>query len=389
MSQTDSYIVPKIEFHSEANGDELRFRLSGVNVSIANALRRIVLSDIPLVVFRVSPHEKSKCVVLANTCGLNNEIVKHRLSCIPIHLKVGENVNVGDRELPLEDCIVEVDVVNNSDTAIVVTTKDFAIKSKTRDDLVVKEDILRSIFPADTLTGGFIDFVRLKARPSEEIQPKSIHLTCEFDVGMAKEDGAYNAVSVCSYGNTIDQVGQVEALQKKKQDWKDAKKDVEFEEINWKLLEGKRVYVKDSFDFVIQTACVYTNEELMVVACEIMLKRLEDLKNYTEQNKLQVNNAENLMANCFDIVLENEDYTVGKVLEYFLLSKFYEAQPKILHFCGFKMLHPHDTFSIIRVAYPDPVEKATVKGHLVECIEFAKDVFIKMHKVFVQNVDRR
>ena len=40
--------------------DELQFTLKGVNVSIANALRRIMLSDIPLVVFRVTPNDKNK-----------------------------------------------------------------------------------------------------------------------------------------------------------------------------------------------------------------------------------------------------------------------------------------------------------------------------------------
>ena len=34
----------------------LQFTLSGVNVSFANAIRRTILSDIPVVVFRTFPH---------------------------------------------------------------------------------------------------------------------------------------------------------------------------------------------------------------------------------------------------------------------------------------------------------------------------------------------
>ncbi len=388
MSTIESSIVPVIELRTDPHADELRFRLSGVNVSIANALRRIILSDIPLVVFRVSPNEKSKCVVFANTCGLNNEIVKHRLSCIPIHLKVGEEIKFGQQDLPIENCIMEVNVQNDKpDTAIVVTTKDFVIRSKTSEDLKLQDEAVRTIFPADSTTGDFIDFVRLKARPSEDIPAKSIHLTCEFDIGTAKEDGAYNAVSTCSYGNTVDETAQEAKLQLLKQQWKDAGKDVKFEEDNWRLLEGKRIFVRDSFDFILQTACVYTNEELLVLACDIMLKKLEDLKDVVGQNKLQVKSAESTMKNSFDIILENEDYTLGKVIEYFLLTKFYDT--KILTFCGFKMLHPHDTFSVIRVAYNDTVDKATVGGHLVECVEYAKHVFSQMHRRFTQHVDRR
>ena len=49
------------------------FTLSGVNVSLANAIRRTVLSDIPAVVFRTSPHELNKCTVIKNTTRFNNE----------------------------------------------------------------------------------------------------------------------------------------------------------------------------------------------------------------------------------------------------------------------------------------------------------------------------
>ena len=63
------------------------FTLSGVNVSLANAVRRIILSEIPLIVFKTSPNEKNKCNIITNTSRLNNEIIKQRLSCIPIHIK--------------------------------------------------------------------------------------------------------------------------------------------------------------------------------------------------------------------------------------------------------------------------------------------------------------
>ena len=67
--------------------DSFGFTLSGVNVSLANALRRTILTDIPLVVFRTSPNEQNKCNIITNTSRLNNEIIKQRLSCIPIHIK--------------------------------------------------------------------------------------------------------------------------------------------------------------------------------------------------------------------------------------------------------------------------------------------------------------
>jgi len=377
----NSAVVPRVEIESGIKDDELKFTLSGVNVSIANALRRIILSDIPIVVFRVSPNDKNKCNIIANTCGLNNEIVKHRLSCVPIHIN-------DIKEFPLKNYMLELNVQNDTDTTIYVTTKDFAIRDVVSGKLL-SEDRSREIFPANYITGDYIDFVRLNGKPSDEISSKSINLICEFDIGTAKEDAAYNVASTCSYGNTIDVALQDTTLQQLKQKWKDDGKkenEIEFEATNWKLLEGKRIFVKDSFDFVIETIGINTNAELLIIACEIMMDKLKNVDSIIEKDELEIKLSDNTMKNCFEIILQNEDYTVGKVLEYFLHKKYWE--PRILTFCGFKVLHPHDSFSIIRVSYKEPVEVSTIKGHLKECISESMDVYKNIRKEFLKLVPR-
>ena len=71
----------------ENNDDVLKFELTNVNVSIANSLRRIILSEIPCVVFKTARYEESKANIEINTTRMNNELIKQRLSCIPIHIK--------------------------------------------------------------------------------------------------------------------------------------------------------------------------------------------------------------------------------------------------------------------------------------------------------------
>ena len=84
---------PHIENKSNKD-DMMSFTLSGVNVSIANALRRTILSDIQTVVFKTSPYEECKANIITNTSRLNNEILKQRLSCIPIHIPNYEEINL-------------------------------------------------------------------------------------------------------------------------------------------------------------------------------------------------------------------------------------------------------------------------------------------------------
>jgi DNA-directed RNA polymerase subunit L len=378
---TEFNVNPRVDIISKLDDDELKFTLSGVNVSIANAIRRIILSEIPIVVFRVSPNDKNKCNIIANTCGLNNEIVKHRLSCIPIHIKDVD-------EFPLKNYMLELHVQNNTDTTIYVTTKDFVIKDLTTGK-PLPENKIREIFPADDLTGDYIDFVRLKSKPAEEIQGKIIHLTSEFDIGTAKEDSAYNVVSTCSYGNTIDDAVQEAKLAQLKQKWKDEGKkesEIEFEATNWKLLEGKRIFKKDSFDFVIQSIGIYTNAELLIIACKVMIEKLQNLNSNIEKDEVEIKIAESTIPNCYDIKLVNEDYTIGKVIEYFMLSSFYEKG--ILTYCGFKMLHPHDTYSLIRVAYNEPVVIDNIKNDLKTCIQYSVETFTKIRKEFLKLVPR-
>ena len=101
---------------------ELKFTLSGVNVSIANSIRRTILSEIPVVGIYTQTYDKNECKIEKNTSRLHNEILKQRISCIPVHSKNMET-------LP-GNYIIEVEKVNNTDNMMYVTTEDFKIKSK-------------------------------------------------------------------------------------------------------------------------------------------------------------------------------------------------------------------------------------------------------------------
>ena len=355
-------------------GDELKFTLSNVNVSIANSIRRTILSDIPTVVFKTAPYEENKANILVNTSRLNNEIIKQRLSCIPIHVP-------DIMRFPLKDYLLEVNVENITDSMLFVTTKDFKIKNL-RTDSFLSETQTREIFPPNDYTGYFIDFVRLRPRISEEIPGEKLHLTCEFSISNAKDDGMFNVVSTCSYGFTPDDAKINAQIAKKKQVLKDEGKteqEIKFEIENWKLLDAMRITVPRSFDFIIQTVGVYENIDIVLKALTILDKKLELLHQSISEDELEIQNSLNTMENCYDIILKNEDYTIGKVIEIMLYDIYFE---NTLTFCGFKKMHPHDNDSIIRVAYKEPVDKSVIKLHLFECIVEADGIYGNIKKQF-------
>jgi DNA-directed RNA polymerase subunit L len=353
----------------------LKFSLLDCNMSIANALRRIIISDIPTFVFRTYPYSENKAEVTHNTTRFHNEIIKQRLSCIPIH--------IDDMDFPYKDYVIEVDVKNDTDNILYVTTKDFKIKN-IKTDVYSDESAVRAIFPPSAITGDYIEFARLQPKLSENIDGERLTLRCGLDIGMASQDGAFNVISTCAYECTPD-------IQKANEVWKDkeavmkksemSEAEIEFEKKNWFLLDAKRYYQPNSYDFTIESVGVFENIEIVIKACEIMISKCEKLLENLQHGKVTILPSETTLKNGFDITLVNEDYTLGKVIEFYLYQQNFIAD-KTLSFCGFRKPHPHATESIIRVAFHNEIDPVGVSGY----VQAASDSAITAFKKLIENM---
>ena len=72
---------------------------------------------------------------------------------------------------------------------------------------------------------------------------------------------------------------------------------------------------------------------------------------------------------------------MGKVLEYIMYEKYYQGD-KLLSFCGFKKFHPHDTHSVVRIAFVRNSDREDVKSCARYAASTAKDVFEKIMNLF-------
>ena len=361
---------PRISNLREENGF-LKFTLLDCNMSIANALRRIIVSDIPTFVFRTYPYSENKAEITHNTTRFHNEIIKQRLSCIPIH--------IDDMDFPYKDYIVEVDVKNDTDSILYVTTKDFKIKNS-KTEVYSDESAVRAIFPPSSVTGDYIEFARLQPKLSENIDGERLTLRCGLDIGTASQDGAFNVISTCAYESTPDvakanEVWGEKEVAMKKSDMKDT--EIEFEKKNWFLLEAKRYYQPNSYDFIIESVGVFDNSEIVIKACEIMISKCEKFLYDLEHGKVSIVPSETTLKNGFDVTLVNEDYTLGKVIEFYLYQQNFIAD-KTLSFCGFRKPHPHATDSIIRVAFHNEIDPVGVSGYIQGATDNAVTAFKKL-----------
>lgn len=351
----------------------LKFTISNINVSLANSIRRVILSDIPCVVFETLPHEKNKSTFYINTSKFNNEILKQRLACIPI--------NIDDLDMPIDDYIVDVDVKNDTDSVIYVTTADFKIKN-IKTDKYLQDDILKQIFPPDPITNQYIDFCRLLPKLADNIPGQHLKFTCKFSISTAKENGCYNVVSTCAYRNSLDYV-KIEEEQKIVIDELKSKYEEE-ETINlelndWKTLTSKRIFQPNSFDFIIKSLGIFSNKDLLKKAINIIIERLKNVNQTFTQTTKYINDSNTTIPNSYNIILENEDFTIGKIIEFVLYNNYYNGQQS-LSYCGFYKPHPHINISIIRLAFKNEQPIDSAQRFIVESTVFAIDIYEKLLK---------
>lgn len=352
--------------------DILTFTLSGVNVSLANALRRIILSEIPTVVIRTTPYDKNNVNIDINTTRMNNEIIKQRISCIPVY-NFTDGMDINDFE-------IFVDKKNDSHDIQYVTTKDFRIKNL-KSDKFLDEKERDKFFPPDHITNDYIEIVRLRPKVSNnESSIERLKFSAKFDYGKAKEDGAFNVVSTCSYSSGQD---IEEANKQWNNKYKELKEqgltddDIENTKKDWFLLDAKRITKKDVFNFIVETVGQYKNKDIVLKSLKIMIDKLNKLKtDLNEKENEMINKSSSTIENCFDIVLIGEDYTLGKVIEFIVYEKHYKKE---VTYCGFIKPHPHIDMSILRIAFND--NEVNIKQLLVS----ASDDAIKIYSQITQS----
>lgn len=377
---------PKIENILE-NDSILTFRLSGVDKCIANALRRTILTDIPMVVIRTEDSKVNQCSIKKNTSRLHNEIILQRLSCIPIHVN---DADFADKH------ILEINVKNDTDAQVIrmVTTKDIKIRHKENQQYLSEEEV-RKIFPPNEITQHYIDIVRLRPKIGITIPGEELSLVANFSIASARVNSMFNAVSKCTYGFTMDVVKAKTVWEEKEKQMKDEdKKEDEIDDVKkdfWNL-DAQRYYLPNSYDFVIKSVGVYENKDIVHKACSFLISKFDQKVSALEEMSIPILESsqsrkegydtiiESTMQNSYDIILEKEDDTLGNILSYMLYEMFFHGE-KELSFCSFKKFHPHDSYGVLRIAYKKATEKNTIQYHLKSTLNECKKIVEEIRKM--------
>ena len=377
-------MAPVISAKQENNG-ELFFRISNIHVSFVNALRRTLMTDIPTAVFKTFPHDENDCRIRTNTSQFNNELIKQRLSCIPIHLT--------DLTLPVHNYVVKVKHKNEGPALEYVTTEHFKIWNEALEKYVPDEKT-RLIFPANKKLKTYIDFLRLRPAylntSNKTSNGEEIDLECRMSIHTAKTNAMFNVASLITYSNTLVSKEEMnrnfekyEIEAKKNETYTDQEADTLRQD--WFALNAKRHFVSNSFDFRLASLGVYQNSELIILACDIISSKLAKMLNgdsAAPTYSLEVNDV--FARNCFDLVLFNEDYTIGKILEHIIFNTFVQDDDTI-SYVSFIKEHPHDVNSKVRFVYKDDgMEHSVVIEKMNGVFQMGIDTMKKIKAQFVE-----
>jgi DNA-directed RNA polymerase subunit L len=377
------------------NDSILSFTLQGVDKCFANALRRTILCDIPTVVIRSEDHEVNQIHITKNTSRLHNEIIQQRISCIPIHTY---DPDFADKYS------LEVHVQNNEEQSIrMVTTKDFRLRikdtnhSKDTSKKYLSEEETKKIFPPNEITQHYIDIVRLRPKMGTATPGEEIQLTAEFSVGTAKLNSMFNAVSLVTYGFTQDKIKAMETweqLEKKYESEEMSKEEIAHAKSDFFHLDAQRHFLANSFDFRVKSVGVYENKDIVHKACSILCSRFDRTISALDENLIPILEShssakngydsiiESTVENSYDVILHNEDDTLGNILSYLMYqSYFLPKESQELTFVAFKKFHPHDAYSVLRVAYKKSVEKSAIITDLKAVLKEARTVIEEIRKM--------
>ena len=118
----------------------------------------------------------------------------------------------------------------------------------------------------------------------------------------------------------------------------------------------------------------------MIKKCEKLLADIESDANAT--TTIEYAHDLTTMKNSFRINLVGEDYTLGKVIENYIFSNYYNKSDGIVSFCGFKKPHPHALDSYIIVSFKEEIELTKVQELVSKVVSESISVFKSLFDSF-------
>jgi DNA-directed RNA polymerase subunit L len=355
-------------------GNKLSFDINDIDVSIVNAIRRTILSEVPSIAFSFDPNSKDNDIkVINNTGSLHNEFISHRISLIPLHFSQEELKNFHPEKF---NFVLKKE--NLTDTMLIVTTEDFEIFDETNKKY--PKELCNRILPPNSFTKDFILITKLKPNLFNKEKGDKIHIEARPSVNIGKAHARWIPTSLCTYYNNLDD----DLVQKGLEDYIKNNKDSNLDEqelrARFRTLEVYRFYKRNkfmepnSFRFELETECGLSCKYIFKTSIEVLIEKIKNLiSNIEEVNNIDISQSQGMTY----FTINGEDHTLGNIIQAMLYNIYIrDSDDNEMSYIGYYKPHPLEDNIVIKVK----AEKEAVK--LVQ--QGSKKIIDKLQEMMVE-----
>lgn len=326
-----------------------------MDLSIANAIRRTILTDIPNVGFLgeelpAEPGAAASVKIAHNTGPLHNEFIAHRIGMLALHFSAEELDNFQEGTWRFE-----LDVSTSSAQKKTVHASDFKIF---RDDVELSRAEAARIFPPHPVTGETPVITRLR-------ENERLALTAFPVKSTARQHAGFSPVSLCTFSFVVNPEAAAGATN---------------------ILDKERCYYKDKrgdptrIHFSIETECALTPKELVDRAFSVVLDKLERaLAAIQNPDDAYVTHRPAKDTRGREFVFQNEDDTLGNLIQSLTYNETLRKKQTtpFVTYVGYCCPHPLDPTMVVRLVAQETEEDDT---------EVPEDTYVNIFRSHVQRI---
>ena len=369
------------------------FQAAPMHVTIANTIRRQVLAAVKTVGFKTEPPELSDVNISVNTTPLVNEMLMHRIGMIPVFVEDPDTFNSEEYEF-------RINVENVGNDVVPITSSDIQVFKSTGSDGPEQWSELpnKDFFPVDPITGMGSLITILRPKYNIDSIPERLTVRAKASVGTGRQNMRFSPVAQCSYEYTLDPNPSRQEIILN--NWLAVSKKVanpaelapeRLAELKreFNCLEVQRCYIIDErgdpcdFTFHIESVGVLSVPTIIdrgIKSCEDIVTPYLTFdtdfpKDASGQQTVVCNMSARRMQNSFEFVFQNEEHTLGNLLQTYLVERHVDGKemPRILY-AGYKVPHPLRSEMVLVVA-PEDGQETTARLAIANTCKFLKQYF--------------
>ncbi len=342
--------------------EKLTFEVHHLSHSFLNAIRRLIISDVETLAFRTEYGKESDIKIQTNTSSFHNEFLAHRISLVPIFYDTSKISQYEKDKLEFF-----IDETNTKTKPIDITTEHIRIRDLSKEPPVeVSDSVRRKFFPPHRLTGDFIPLVTLKpSRTGNSEEGETLQVTMKAAPSSGKEHARYTPTCVSIFTNLRDNEKIKQEIEKRIQEKnltlqsqnKNPLSEEEKQQLvkSFDLSEADRFFQTDAagepnaFLFNIESDGRIPPHIILDKSLFILEDRIHQFLDQMNSDDFLVQKSDQNML-AFDFVFEDEDYTLGYLLEHYLYTLYQNVEDPKIKYVAADVPHPLENKMVIRVA---------------------------------------